>query len=61
MTNNILWGFENQNITSIVILDLSAAYDTIDHNVLLTILCDHFVFQGTALISFENYLHPRIL
>ena len=44
-----MWGFENQNITSIVILDLSAAFDTVGHDVLLTILSDHFGFKGTAL------------
>ena len=59
MTNDILLGFENQNITSIVIPDLSAAFDTVDHDVLLTILWDLFVFQGTTLKWFENYLHPR--
>ena len=58
MTNDILWGFENQNITSIVILDLSAAFDTVDHDILLTILQDHFGFQGTALKWFENDLGP---
>ena len=35
MTNDILLGFENQNITSIVILDLLAGFDIVDH-VLLT-------------------------
>ena len=59
MTNDILWGSENQNITSIVILDLLAAFDTVDHEVLLTILWDHFGFQGTTLKWFENYLHSR--
>ena len=38
MINDILWGFENQNITTIVVFDLLAAFDTIDHDVLLTIL-----------------------
>ena len=48
MTNDILWGFENQNITSTVILDLLATFDTVYHDVLLTILHDHFEIQGTA-------------
>ena len=59
ITNDILWGFENQNITSIVILNLLAAFDTVDHDVLPTILLDHFGFHGKALKRFENYLHPR--
>ena len=59
ITNVILLGFENQNITLIVILDLSAAFDTVDQDVLLTALWDNFGFQGTALKWFENYLHPR--
>ena len=59
MTNDILRGFENQNITSLVILDLLAAFDTVDHDVLLTVLQDHFGFQGTALKWFDNYLSPR--
>ena len=55
MTNNILWGFENQNITSAVILNLSAAYDTIDHNILLTIFHDHFGIWVPALSGLKNY------
>ena len=59
ITNDILWGFENQNTTSAVILDLLAAFKTVDHVVLLTILLDHFGFQGTSLKWFEHYLCPR--
>ena len=40
MTNDILWEFENQNVTSIVLLNLLAAFETVDHDVLLTILQD---------------------
>ena len=32
MTNNILWTVEEQHITMMVILDLSAAFDTLDHS-----------------------------
>ena len=48
----------SQNITSTVILDLSAAFDTIDHDILLAILHAHFEIQGTALNWFKNYLWP---
>ena len=58
MTNDLLWGFENQNITSTVISDLSTAFDTVDHDILLTILHDHFGIQDTTLNWFKNYLRP---
>ena len=61
MTNDLLWGFENQNITSTVILDLSTAFDTIDHGILLTILHDYFGIQDTALNLLNNYLRTMIL
>ena len=38
MTNDILWRFKNQNITPTVVPDLSGAFDTVDHDVLLSIL-----------------------
>ena len=59
LTSYILWGFEIQNIISAVILDLLATFDTVDHDVLLTIFHDHFGIQGTALNWFKNYLQPR--
>ena len=61
MTNDLLWGFENQNIILTVILDLSTAFDTIDHDILLTILHDHFGIQDMALNWLKNYLRPMIL
>ena len=56
LTNDLLWGFENQNITSTVILDLSAAFDTVDHDILLIILHNHLGIQDMALNWFKNYL-----
>ena len=58
LTNDLLWGCENQNITSTVILDLSTAFDTVDHDILLTMLHDHFGIQDTALNWFKNYHRP---
>ena len=38
LTNDILWSMERQHITSLSILDLSAAFNTVDHDILLHIL-----------------------
>ena len=34
MPNDILWAMDEQHITMMVILDLSAAFDMVDHNIL---------------------------
>ena len=38
IVSDILWNFERQNLTTVVIFDLSATFDTIDHDVLLMVL-----------------------
>ena len=59
MASDILWTMEDQCITMMVILDLSAAFDTVDHNILLKILENQFGVTDTALRWFHNYLRPR--
>ena len=58
MVNDILWGMKNQEITTVVILDLSTAIDMVSHDV-LTVLKNHFGIDGKAITWFENYLRPR--
>ena len=58
LTNDILWSMERQHMTAIAILDLSAAFNTIDHNILLQILEQNFGFCDKALTWFQNYLRP---
>ena len=59
MTNDIQWDMEEQHITMMVILDLSTAFDMVDHNILLKILEYIFGVTGTALKCFNSYLRPR--
>ena len=59
LTNDILWNMENKNITCLCAIDRSAAFDTIDHNILLSVLKSRFGVEGTALEWFNNYLRPR--
>ena len=59
LTNNILWGMENQQATAMIILDLSAAFDTVDHELLLQVLNHKFGVTGMALDWYKNYLIPR--
>ena len=59
ITNAILWGMENQEITTILILDLLVVFATVDHDYLLTIIKQTFDFKEKALKWFDNYLRPR--
>ena len=44
---------------SVVLLDLSAAFDMVDHDILLSILNKQFGICGKALEWFNSYLRPR--
>ena len=59
LSNDILWAMEKQSITSLVAIDLSATFDTVDHDILLDILNNKFGIEDKALKWFNNYLRPR--
>ena len=50
---------ERQEITALVTLDLSVAFDTVDHSVLLNVLHNQFGITGNALNWYNTYLRPR--
>ena len=57
--NDMLWAMERKNVTAMVVMDLSAAFDTVDHDILLSILENKFGIKDVALRWFESYLRPR--
>ena len=59
LMNDLLWSMENQEVTALMAIDLSAAFDTVDHNVLLSVLNVKFGIEGAVLSWFDTYLRPR--
>ena len=52
---------ERGHVTSLVTVDLSAVFDTIDHTVLLDILQGSYGVKGSALRWFDDYLRGRTM
>ena len=61
LMDDILKGMESQEVTALVALDLSAAFDTVDHNLLLVILKSHFGIDVIPLAWIRSYLNRQII
>lgn len=57
--NDMLCAIDNNESVILLLLDLSAAFDTVDHSILLSRLRDHFGVNGTAFAWFESHLTSR--
>ena len=53
---DILKAMDKQEITCLILLDLSAVFDTIDHEILLRRLEKRFSIKGTVNKWIESYL-----
>ena len=56
VSSSILWHLENKRAVFLILLDLSAAFDTINRSLLLKILENNFGISGDALMWFKSYL-----
>ena len=59
ITNDILLSLDKKQCTFILFLDLSAAFDTVDHNILLSTLETKFGITGTVLSWLKSYISNR--
>lgn len=57
--NDILLTADSGKSVLLVLLDLTAAFDTVDHNILIYRLEHHVGIRGTALEWFKSYLSDR--
>ena len=59
VNNDILVALDNHQSVILLLLDLSAAFDTVDHRILLERLSHRFGMCGLALSWFKSYLSNR--
>lgn len=59
LNTDILKCFDGGKCVILILLDLSAAFDTVDHDRLISILFNEIGLRGTALEWFKSYLFNR--
>lgn len=57
--NDILFEIDNQKCVVMLLLDMSAAFDTVDHDLLLERMAKRYGVKGNVLKWFRSYLQDR--
>src|ERR1700761_201822 len=57
--NDLLLAIENKRVSALIFLDLSAAFDTVDHTILLSRLSLNFGLTSSALSLLNSFLSDR--
>ena len=59
ISNDLRWNYNNDKVSILILLDLSAAFDTVDHNILIQRLEKMVGISGTALKWINSYIRNR--
>ena len=59
LVNDLLWSMERKEATAVAVIDLSTAFDMVDHNILIKLLHETFRIGDKALRLFQSYLENR--
>ena len=57
--SDIIQAVDRGQLMALILLDLSSAFDTVDHDCLLSILRNLFSVDGSATLWFQSYLPER--
>lgn len=60
VANDIIIKMNSQEVTLLVMLDLSAAFNTVNHDILIKRLHGELGIADLAMRWFESYLHNRV-
>ena len=57
--DDLFWSMEKQKVNLLVAINLSGAFDMVDHSILIDMLNNAFNVGGKSLDWFKSYLYPR--
>ena len=59
VVNDIPWALECQELNAMLLQNLSAAFDMVDHQLLISLLENKYGIHNTALLWYQKYLRDH--